>query len=217
MSEPTASAATCLNNQPIVLFQVAMGTAKLENKRILSDPRKGTLLLCLINSELHLQWKCRETGVVEQDLKLSKDTLFQRVDGVQDGNIYVLKDNTSGKKYFYWLQQQTTKERDGAYYALQMQHWIDSSTKANTNQTISDEYSSAAANSLETVLQNLRQFQTQLTDLNQVLSAERIVPVVSDPNVEQVRNKRYSLKWNSMHFVIVFGKFVSISSKGGPK
>ncbi|EME29091.1 26S proteasome regulatory subunit RPN13 [Galdieria sulphuraria] len=183
-------------NHNSILFQVAMGTAQLQNKRIISEPRKGTLLLCWISDELHLQWKNRETGVIEQDLKLSSDALFQRVEGVQDGNIYVLKDCSKTNKYFYWLQERPTIEKDGDYYAFQIQQLIDANTseKRDSNKSdssLSNEYSAVAANSLETVLQSLRQFRPPVTDLNQVLSAERIVPIVSDPNLEQSIHSLY--------------------------
>ncbi|GJQ14680.1 hypothetical protein GpartN1_g7025.t1 [Galdieria partita] len=171
------------NHETIVLFQVAMGTARLENKRIISEPRKGTLILCLINDQLHLQWKNGETGVVEQDLKLSSQAVFQRVDGVRDGHIYVLKDCSKTNKYFYWLQERPTMDRDGNYYAHHIQQLIHDNT---SEKRMNNDCSSTVANSLETVLQSLRQYRPPpVTDLCQILSAERVIPIVSHPNVEQ--------------------------------
>jgi len=171
-----------------ILLQVAMGRAKLENKKIISEPRKGTLTLCLSSNELHMQWKDRETGTIEQDWKLCPDSQFATVDGVQDGTIYVLKDG-KGSKCFFWLQESPTRERDGAYYATRIQQLIHSHTKKDnhpSNSSLSDEYSSVTANSLEAVLQSLRQhYRAPLTDLRHILSRESLVPIFSNPNLEE--------------------------------
>ena len=58
---------------------------------------------------MHLQWKDRTTGTVEDDLIIFPDDVeFKAVPACTTGRVFVLKFKTSNKRMFFWMQEPKT-------------------------------------------------------------------------------------------------------------
>jgi hypothetical protein len=71
------------------------------------DKRKGMLSVLQADDQLmHLQWKDRGTGTVEDDLIIFPDDVeFKAVAACTTGRVFVLKFKTSNKRMFFWMQE----------------------------------------------------------------------------------------------------------------
>lgn len=87
-----------------------------ENKMVHPIKKKGLLYLNQTDDSLiHLCWKDRTTGVVEDDLIIFPDDAeFRRVNSCTTGRVYVLKFKSSSRRNFYWLQE-PSEEKDSEY------------------------------------------------------------------------------------------------------
>ena len=55
---------------------------------------------------MHLQWKDRTTGTIEDDLIIFPDDVeFKPVPACTTGRVFVLKFKTSNKRMFFWMQE----------------------------------------------------------------------------------------------------------------
>jgi len=71
------------------------------------DKRKGMLMVQQSDDQLmHLQWKDRTSGTVEDDLILMPDDVeFKHVPACTTGRVFVLKFKGNDKKMFFWMQE----------------------------------------------------------------------------------------------------------------
>ena len=64
---------------------------------------------------MHLQWKDRTSGTVEDDLILMPDDVeFKAVPACTTGRVFVLKFKGNDKKMFFWMQEPKT-DKDEEY------------------------------------------------------------------------------------------------------
>eukprot|EP00871_Galdieria_phlegrea_P001557 jgi/Galph1/2401/GphlegSOOS_G1035.1 len=181
-----------------MLFQAFMGKVKLENNMLISDSRKGALQLWYLNHELHLLWKERTSDTVEEDVIITKGTLFELVPGVPDGTVYMLK-LPEGTRRYYWLQEPQTKEKDGAYYCKKIEELITTKT-AQLESTVNSASSSSietnrqaiTANALESVLQRLRGA-TSTTNLEQIVCSEQVLSLLQDSKLQPTASSLFEL------------------------
>merc|ERR1712210_54924 len=68
---------------------------------------KGMLSVLQADDQLmHLQWKDRTTGTIEDDLIIFPDDVeFKAVPACTTGRVFVLKFKTSNKRMFFWMQE----------------------------------------------------------------------------------------------------------------
>merc|ERR1711970_159737 len=79
----------------------------LSTKMVSPDKRKGLLSVLQSDDQLmHLQWKDRTTGTIEDDLIIFPDDVeFKAVPACTTGLVFVLKFKTSNKRMFFWMQE----------------------------------------------------------------------------------------------------------------
>merc|ERR1719427_1458503 len=79
----------------------------LSTKMVSPDKRKGLLSVLQSDDQLmHLQWKDRTSGTVEDDLIIFPDDVeFKAVPACTTGRVFVLKFKTSNKRMFFWMQE----------------------------------------------------------------------------------------------------------------
>jgi len=82
-------------------------TFNTTSKMVSPDKRKGMLSVLQADDQLmHLQWKDRGTGTVEDDLIIFPDDVeFKAVAACTTGRVFVLKFKTSNKRMFFWMQE----------------------------------------------------------------------------------------------------------------
>merc|ERR1719341_1172529 len=82
-------------------------TFNASTKMVSPDKRKGMLMVTQSDDQLmHLQWKDRTSGTVEDDLILMPDDVeFKAVPACTTGRVFVLKFKGNDKKMFFWMQE----------------------------------------------------------------------------------------------------------------
>jgi len=90
-------------------------TFNASTKMVSPDKRKGMLMVTQSDDQLmHLQWKDRTSGTVEDDLILMPDDVeFKAVPACTTGRVFVLKFKGNDKKMFFWMQEpKSDKDED---------------------------------------------------------------------------------------------------------
>jgi len=100
---------TAARNQSksLVEFRAGKMNLNLSTKMVSPDKRKGLLSVLQSDDQLmHLQWKDRTSGTVEDDLIIFPDDVeFKAVPACTTGRVFVLKFKTSNKRMFFWMQE----------------------------------------------------------------------------------------------------------------
>lgn len=93
--------------KPLVEFRAGKMNLDATTKMVSPDKRKGQLAVTQSDDQLiHLQWKDRGTGTVEDDLIIFPDDVeFKPVPACTTGRVFVLKFKTSNKRMFFWMQE----------------------------------------------------------------------------------------------------------------
>ena len=91
----------------LVEFRAGKMTFNTTTKMVSPDKRKGMLMVTQSDDQLmHLQWKDRTSGTVEDDLILMPDDVeFKPVPACTTGRVFVLKFKGNDKKMFFWMQE----------------------------------------------------------------------------------------------------------------
>jgi len=91
----------------LVEFKAGKMTLNATTKMVSPDKRKGQLSVIQSDDQLmHLQWKDRTSGTVEDDLIIFPDDVeFKSVPACTTGRVFVLKFKTSNKRMFFWMQE----------------------------------------------------------------------------------------------------------------
>ncbi|KAK8849521.1 hypothetical protein IAR55_004855 [Kwoniella newhampshirensis] len=80
-----------------------------DSKWVDPSPEKGLLEMNLEDDLLHLWWKSRVTGSVEDELIIFPgEATFAKVDQDPSGRTHILKFSSSDQKYFFWFQRATS-------------------------------------------------------------------------------------------------------------
>ncbi|XP_015114339.1 proteasomal ubiquitin receptor ADRM1-B isoform X2 [Diachasma alloeum] len=92
------------------LVEFKAGKMTVKGKMVYPDTRKGLLYVFQSDDSLmHLCWKDRTSGTVEDDLIIFPDDCeFKHVSQCKTGRVYLLKFKLSSKKFFFWLQDLKT-------------------------------------------------------------------------------------------------------------
>jgi len=100
----------------LVEFRAGKMTFNATTKMVSPDKRKGMLMVTQSDDQLmHLQWKDRTSGTVEDDLILMPDDVeFKAVPACTTGRVFVLKFKGNDKKMFFWMQEPKT-DKDEEY------------------------------------------------------------------------------------------------------
>ena len=62
---------------------------------------------------MHLQWKDRTSGTIEDDLIILPDDVeFKAVSACTTGRVFVLKFKTNDKRMFFWMQEPKADKDD---------------------------------------------------------------------------------------------------------
>jgi len=82
-------------------------TYNTTTKMVSPDKRKGLLSVHQSDEQLmHLSWKDRGTGTVEEDLIIfPEDCEFSPVPACTTGRVFVLKFKTNNRRMFFWMQE----------------------------------------------------------------------------------------------------------------
>jgi len=101
---PTAARS---QSKGLVEFRAGKMNLNLTTKMVSPDKRKGMLTVLQSDDQLmHLQWKDRTTGTIEDDLIIfPEDVEFKPVPACTTGRVFVLKFKTSNKRMFFWMQE----------------------------------------------------------------------------------------------------------------
>ena len=80
--------------------------------KVSPDKRKGLVSVYQSDDQLmHLTWKDRGTGTLEDDLIIFPDDCeFLAVPACTTGRVFVLKFKTSNKRMFFWMQEPKADE-----------------------------------------------------------------------------------------------------------
>ncbi|CAG5101754.1 Similar to adrm1b: Proteasomal ubiquitin receptor ADRM1 (Danio rerio) [Cotesia congregata] len=94
------------------LVELKAGKMTIKGKTVYPDTRKGLLYVYQSDDSLmHLCWKDRTSGVIEDDLIIfPEDCEFKHVPDCKTGRVYLLKFKLSNKKFFFWLQDIKTEK-----------------------------------------------------------------------------------------------------------
>jgi len=94
-------------SKALVEFRAGKMNLNTTTKMVTPDKRKGLLSVLQSDDQLmHLQWKDRGTGTVEDDLIIFPDDVeFKAVPACTTGRAFVLKFKTSNKRMFFWMQE----------------------------------------------------------------------------------------------------------------
>lgn len=93
-------------NKNLVEFKAGKMTVK--GKMVHADKRKGLVYVYQSSEDqlMHLCWKDRSTGVIEDDLIIFPDDIeYVHVPQCTTGRVYVLKFKSSNRKMFFWMQE----------------------------------------------------------------------------------------------------------------
>ncbi|CBY16436.1 unnamed protein product [Oikopleura dioica] len=97
------------------LCEFKCGKMTLSGTTVTADPRKGVLTIEKGEDQaMHLYWKDRTTGKVEDDVYLFPDDAeFVHVPQCKDGRVYLLKFKSHSNKRFFWMQEpEKNKDKD---------------------------------------------------------------------------------------------------------
>ncbi|GAM20090.1 hypothetical protein SAMD00019534_032650, partial [Acytostelium subglobosum LB1] len=90
--------------QPV---ELKAGKAKLENKMLVSDTRKGTLKFSIQDELILVQWFIRgEKNAEDEYYIVPGELVFKKITACKDGRMYYLYLNTSDTKEFFWFQEE---------------------------------------------------------------------------------------------------------------
>jgi len=96
------------------LLQMKAGKMNLQGTTVTADPRKGIITLRKSDDGLmHLLWKERNSGGVEDDLIVFEgDASMRRLEQCQDGYAMLLEFTQTGRKLFFYSQEPRKKGLD---------------------------------------------------------------------------------------------------------
>jgi len=99
--------ATRNQSKGLVEFRAGKMNFNQTTKMVSPDKRKGLVTVIQSDDQLmHLQWKDRTTGTIEDDLIIFPDDVeFKAVPACTTGRVFVLKFKTSSKRMFFWMQE----------------------------------------------------------------------------------------------------------------
>ena len=109
------STTTRSQSKALVEFRCGKMSFNETTKMVSPDKRKGLLMVTQTDDQLmHLQWKDRTAGSVEDDLILMPDDVeFKAVSACTTGRVFVLKFKGNDKKMFFWMQEpKSDKDED---------------------------------------------------------------------------------------------------------
>ncbi|XP_065202566.1 proteasomal ubiquitin receptor ADRM1 homolog isoform X2 [Planococcus citri] len=110
MSSNALFAPSNSRNQQKHLVEFKAGKMYMKGNMVHPDKKKG--LLYVYQSEdalMHLCWKDRQSGNVEDDLIIFPDDCeFKRVPECTTGRVYLLKFKSNMRKFFFWVQEAKT-------------------------------------------------------------------------------------------------------------
>jgi len=94
-------------SKALVEFRAGKMTLNTTSKMVSPDKRKGLVSVLQAEDQLmHLQWKDRGSGTIEDDLIIFPDDVeFKAVPACTTGRVFVLKFKTSNKRMFFWMQE----------------------------------------------------------------------------------------------------------------
>jgi 26S proteasome regulatory subunit N13 len=94
-------------SKSLVEFRAGKMTLNAGTKMVSPDKRKGLVSVYQSDDQLmHLTWKDRGTGTLEDDLIIFPDDCeFLAVPACTTGRVFVLKFKTSNKRMFFWMQE----------------------------------------------------------------------------------------------------------------
>jgi len=94
-------------SKALVEFRAGKMTLNTSTKMVSPDKRKGLVSVYQSDDHLmHLTWKDRTTGTLEDDLIIFPDDCeFQAVPACTTGRVFILKFKTSNKRVFFWMQE----------------------------------------------------------------------------------------------------------------
>ncbi|XP_023342375.1 proteasomal ubiquitin receptor ADRM1 [Eurytemora carolleeae] len=103
-------ATTRSTSKSLVEFRAGKMTLNASTKMVSPDKRKGLVSVYQSDDQLmHLTWKDRGTGTLEDDLIIFPDDCeFLAVPACTTGRVFVLKFKTSNKRMFFWMQEPKT-------------------------------------------------------------------------------------------------------------
>ncbi|KAA8591367.1 hypothetical protein FQN60_002310 [Etheostoma spectabile] len=89
------------------LVEFRAGKMTMKGSTVTPDKRKGQVYIQQTDDSLiHLCWKDRTTGNVDDDLIIFPDDCeFKRVNQCTTGRVYVLKFKAGSKRLFFWMQE----------------------------------------------------------------------------------------------------------------
>jgi len=101
------TAARSTGPKALVEFKAGKMNMNASTKMVSPDKRKGLLSVLQSDDQLmHLQWKDRTSGTIEDDLIIFPDDVeFKAVPACTTGRVFVLKFKTSNKRMFFWMQE----------------------------------------------------------------------------------------------------------------
>ncbi|CAG5109888.1 Oidioi.mRNA.OKI2018_I69.chr2.g4361.t1.cds [Oikopleura dioica] len=97
------------------LVEFKCGKMTMSGTTVTADPRKGLLYIQKGEDQaMHLYWKDRTSGKVEDDVYLFPDDAeFVPVPQCKDGRVYLLKFKSHSNKRFFWMQEpDKNKDKD---------------------------------------------------------------------------------------------------------
>jgi len=111
-----SSGAASSGPKALVEFRAGKMSMNAATKLVTPDKRKGLLSVLQADDQLmHLQWKDRTSGSIEDDLIIFPDDVeLKAVPACTTGRVFVLKFKTSSKRMFFWMQEPKT-DKDEEY------------------------------------------------------------------------------------------------------
>ncbi|XP_071542540.1 proteasomal ubiquitin receptor ADRM1 isoform X2 [Panulirus ornatus] len=96
------------------LLEFRAGKMYLKGQMVHPDKRKGLVYLYQSDDSLmHICWKDRGTGTVEEDLIIFPDDCeYKRVSQCTTGRVYVLKFKLTSRRLFFWMQEPKADKDD---------------------------------------------------------------------------------------------------------
>lgn len=96
------------------LVEFRCGKMRIKGRTVTADKRKGMLYIHQSEDSLiHLCWKDREKGKVEDDLIIFPDDCeWKKVPQCTTGRVFVLKFNSSLRRIFFWMQEPKEEKDD---------------------------------------------------------------------------------------------------------
>lgn len=114
MSSNALFAPSNARNQQKHLVEFKAGKMYMKGNMVHPDKKKGLLYVYQSDDALmHLCWKDRTSGNVEDDLIIFPDDCeFKRVPECTSGRVYLLKFKSNSRKFFFWVQEAKTDKDD---------------------------------------------------------------------------------------------------------